>query len=1089
MVARASIDPGLSPRTRIPSSPGRMVRAGILVALWVFPCGRPGAGADVAADVAADADGQARAGADARGLAGAGADVAAEPYSYAGYAVYAAGVVPEDLVVADLDGDGLLDLAIANSNATGAPGIERDTVSVYINAGSGTAGAGTPSAAALAPPVEYPVGDRPEGIAAGDFDRDGVLDLATANFEGDTVSLLLGEGGASEDESPGHIGGNGTFTPVAPLRVPGGPRSVVARDLDGDGTVDLATANYRSSTISILEGAGDGSFELVGSLATGRGPEVIASGHFDDDGIVDLATADALGSVVSVFVGEGSGSLGGSAGFRRMQTLRVGEGPRHVRAADLDQDGTDEIVVACYRSHEVRVLENVSGRSFEEVASIATPAMEGPVYSSVADLDRDGRLDLLVTFAFSRSLVAYPGGPGLTFGTGQVIPTGENPVGVAVGDLDRNDHPDLIVTNALEDTVLVFWGSARPGIVTIDDGASGTSSTGEWTPSSATVPFGGGSHHSSQAGGATYRWSAALDPGTYGVHAWWSSEGGRNPRAPYTVEHVGAPEAVTSSATTVTVDQNRGAGRWNLLGVFPFDREGVVEVESTSGVFSTCADAVAFIPLLGGGSFPWQLPSDCNQDGGLDVSDVICLLRGLFLGAREAFPCGPAPAGGGDAGGPTRGGNLALLDANGDASLDVSDPIYLLNHLFAGGSPPVLGRRCVALPAFAGCLSVCVEGESRASRRRGLALEILGAQPSPPSGAQGATPSPGEPETRTSGLASDPGRAHGLPQGAVEIEIQGAVLHEIPRDTGKRPRHLPSPALEEPAFLAARGRPDHACATPKLLEAARQPSLAHADGVHLDVADRGRQQVRPSFLEEFQIALGIVPLVRGRKDLEHAYHPAAPQVVDDQVVTRLGGHLLDALGVGHGAARRSRVLRLLSSRSRGLAEIEVGTPPVRWALDLHERHFLVDREGQPSGDLRLEAVVDLADPQVVDLAPRASVDPGGFETPHVLNVPGRNAARNRERRHPARGGRRGGARGRSRTPALPGKGPRAHHVAPPPPAEAGGWALHGRRLSAKPERRRRFETNALPERGLRQVEADRKIDGPTTAGVLAIEAR
>jgi hypothetical protein len=92
----------------------------------------------------------------------------------------------------------------------------------------------------------------------------------------------------------------------------------------------------------------------------------------------------------------------------------------------------------------------------------------------------------------------------------------------------------------------------------------------------------------------------------------------------------------------------------------------------------------------------------------LNITDVICLLRGLFLGAREAFPCDPAPTGGDN---PSWGGNLPLLDANGDVSLNVADPIYLLVHLFAGGPPPVLGKRCAALAALAGCPWACHEGE------------------------------------------------------------------------------------------------------------------------------------------------------------------------------------------------------------------------------------------------------------------------------------------------------------------------------------------------------------------------------------------
>ena len=98
------------------------------------------------------------------------------------------------------------------------------------------------------------------------------------------------------------------------------------------------------------------------------------------------------------------------------------------------------------------------------------------------------------------------------------------------------------------------------------------------------------------------------------------------------------------------------------------------------------------IPKGGG-----QLPSDCNQDATLDLSDAICLLGNLFLGTPAVLPCE-----GGEASSP---GNVALLNANGDElGVDVSDAVYLLNFLFLGGADPALGTKCVAI---AGCPNAC----------------------------------------------------------------------------------------------------------------------------------------------------------------------------------------------------------------------------------------------------------------------------------------------------------------------------------------------------------------------------------------------
>ena len=101
--------------------------------------------------------------------------------------------------------------------------------------------------------------------------------------------------------------------------------------------------------------------------------------------------------------------------------------------------------------------------------------------------------------------------------------------------------------------------------------------------------------------------------------------------------------------------------------------------------------AVDNVTAVAAGSF--QRPSDLNQDGRLDLSDVLGLLFFLFVGPPPPLACGD-----GTIGDP---GNLVLLDANGDGAVDLADPIRVLEHLFLGGSPPVLGAACAAI---AGCL-------------------------------------------------------------------------------------------------------------------------------------------------------------------------------------------------------------------------------------------------------------------------------------------------------------------------------------------------------------------------------------------------
>ncbi len=129
------------------------------------------------------------------------------------------------VTVADFNGDGKLDLAIGN--------IAGNSVTILLGDGSGnfTTASGSPIA----------VGIQPEAIVAGDFNNDGKLDLAVANYGDGTVTLLLGNG-------------DGTFTPASgsPYAVGQGPIAIAAADFNGDGKLDLAVANLTDGTVSIL---------------------------------------------------------------------------------------------------------------------------------------------------------------------------------------------------------------------------------------------------------------------------------------------------------------------------------------------------------------------------------------------------------------------------------------------------------------------------------------------------------------------------------------------------------------------------------------------------------------------------------------------------------------------------------------------------------------------------------------------------------------------------------------------------------------------------------------------------------------------
>ncbi|HTR97468.1 MAG TPA: FG-GAP-like repeat-containing protein [Candidatus Acidoferrales bacterium] len=185
---------------------------------------------------------------------------------------YAVGSAPARLVAADLNGDGILDLAVANNGSA----------SVTILAGRGANGVGDGTFTTSA---TVPVAGSPWDLAVIDWNGDGVPDLVVSNGAGSALALLRGTGG-------------GAFVSAGTVGTPSAPRDLVAGDFDGDGLPDVAAACAGTGVVAVLRGTGTG-FAASGTFAAGPGATGLAAGDWNGDGAPDLATANAGASSVT----------------------------------------------------------------------------------------------------------------------------------------------------------------------------------------------------------------------------------------------------------------------------------------------------------------------------------------------------------------------------------------------------------------------------------------------------------------------------------------------------------------------------------------------------------------------------------------------------------------------------------------------------------------------------------------------------------------------------------------------------------------------------------------------------------------------
>ncbi|NVB42499.1 VCBS repeat-containing protein [Pseudenhygromyxa sp. WMMC2535] len=335
-----------------------------------------------------------------------------------------AGIDPCSLSVADFDGDGRPDLAVPNSDWLLPAGSEHVT-NVLRGYGDGS----------FAPTEAHDAGEElPVGLAVGDFDGDGDLDIATANNQANAAFLAFNDGqmgfGAAVGESVGTTAS-----------------SIAAGDFDGDGRDDLVVTT--SEGLALLRG-GPGGAEWIGSLSVGEGVPMHAElVDIDLDGSLDLVTSvvNNLGSEgrVVVFHGAGDGS------FPEQVEYAISSDPWWVTTGDLNMDGHLDLVVAGYGDDSISVLLGNSQGAF--LAPTRIEVCGGPQSVAIGDMNNDGAEDIVVGCMGTNLIEMWIQAPGGEFERRRWWGTGSTPVSVQVADLNMDGVLDVAWANQYGNSV------------------------------------------------------------------------------------------------------------------------------------------------------------------------------------------------------------------------------------------------------------------------------------------------------------------------------------------------------------------------------------------------------------------------------------------------------------------------------------------------------------------------------------------------------------------------------------------------------------------------------------------------------------